>query len=158
MKPKGSVVKELTKEDLVMIKDYLESDLSYKEVGEKYGIRPDTLRYRVNKYRKGIGCSNVKETDNRTTEISGGVSCALAGENSKNMKQKIQIIIDDGVVSEVRADADTKKYLKEKNIAMEIVNFDSDSGDREKLDDLYNEHLAEIEYDILYCDDQDEET
>lgn len=52
MKPRGRSPKPFTETDLQMIKEYLETDKSLKEVSEKYGISDAGLRYKVNKYRK----------------------------------------------------------------------------------------------------------
>lgn len=52
MKPIGRSPKPFTETDLQMIREYLESDKSLKEVAEKYGISIAGLRYKVKKYRK----------------------------------------------------------------------------------------------------------
>lgn len=52
MKPQGRSPKPFTATDLEMIKEYLETDKSLKEVAEKYGISSEGLRYKVKKYRK----------------------------------------------------------------------------------------------------------
>ncbi len=52
MKPVGRSLKPFTEKDLAMIKEYLETDKSLKEVSAKYGISDAGLRYKVKKYRK----------------------------------------------------------------------------------------------------------
>lgn len=64
MKPIGRSPKPLTEKDLQMVREYLETDKSLKEVSEKYGISGAGLRYKVNKYRKEYAYNGEQE-DNR---------------------------------------------------------------------------------------------
>lgn len=59
MKPKGRTPIPLTSQDLVMVKDYLNSNLSGKECAEKYNVPVSTLRYKVRKFRNSE--SKVKQ-------------------------------------------------------------------------------------------------
>lgn len=52
MKPQGRPYIPLTEEEKAIILEYLETTLSYQEVAEKHGMTKDSLRYKVNKYRK----------------------------------------------------------------------------------------------------------
>ncbi len=52
MKPIGRSPKPLTETDLQMIREYLDTDKSLKEVAAKYGVSTEGLRYKVKKYRK----------------------------------------------------------------------------------------------------------
>ena len=60
MKPRGRSPKPFTETDLQMIKEYLETDKSLKEVSAKYGISDAGLRYKVNKYRKEVDSNGEK--------------------------------------------------------------------------------------------------
>lgn len=42
----------MTETDLQMIREYLDTDKSLKEVAAKYGVSTEGLRYKVKKYRK----------------------------------------------------------------------------------------------------------
>lgn len=61
MKPVGRSPKPFTETDLQMIKEYLETDKSLKEVSAKYGISDAGLRYKVKKYRKEQEINGKKE-------------------------------------------------------------------------------------------------
>lgn len=52
MKPRGRSPQPFTKKDLEMIREYLDTDKSLKEVAEKYGLSSEGLRYKVRKFRK----------------------------------------------------------------------------------------------------------
>lgn len=52
MKPQGRSPIPFTERDIEMIKEYLNTDKSLKEVSAKYGISAPGLRYKVKKYRK----------------------------------------------------------------------------------------------------------
>ena len=52
LKPRGRSPQPFTENDLAMIKEYLETDKSLKEVSEKYNLSSEGLRYKVCKYRK----------------------------------------------------------------------------------------------------------
>lgn len=52
MKPQGRSPKPLTETDMQMIREYLDTDKSLKEVAVKYGISDSGLRYKLKKYRK----------------------------------------------------------------------------------------------------------
>lgn len=62
MKPVGRSPKPLTETDMQMIREYLDTDKSLKEVSAKYGISDAGLRYKLKKYRK--------ETENNGKENS----------------------------------------------------------------------------------------
>ena len=61
MKPIGRIPKPLTETDLQMIREYLDTDKSLKEVAAKYGVSTEGLRYKVKKYRKET--ENNEESD-----------------------------------------------------------------------------------------------
>ena len=63
MKPQGRSPKPFTERDLQMIREYLETDKSLKEVAGKYGMSDAGLRYKVKKYQKEQE-SNGKENCN----------------------------------------------------------------------------------------------
>lgn len=65
MKPVGRSPKPLTATDIEMVREYLETDKSLKEVSAKYGISDAGLRYKVKKYRKEKEKTNGKENNNR---------------------------------------------------------------------------------------------
>lgn len=53
MRKSGRTYTPLTAEQLKAVKDYLETDMSYDEVAEKYGITKSALRYWVTqKYKR----------------------------------------------------------------------------------------------------------
>jgi hypothetical protein len=52
MKVTGRPLTPFTEQDMRMIKDYLESDMGYFEVADKYKVPYTTLQYKVNKYCK----------------------------------------------------------------------------------------------------------
>lgn len=53
MRKSGRTYTPLTTEQLKAVKDYLETDMSYDEVAEKYGITKSALRYWVKqKYQR----------------------------------------------------------------------------------------------------------
>ena len=54
MKPIGRPMKPLTEEEKKAIIELLSGDESYQEVADKYGMTKDSLRYKVNKYRKEV--------------------------------------------------------------------------------------------------------
>lgn len=63
MKPIGRSPKPFTETDLQMIREYLESDKSLKEVAGKYGISDGGLRYKVKKYQKEQEANGEKKVD-----------------------------------------------------------------------------------------------
>lgn len=52
MKPLGREAQPLTDEQRKIVADYLNSNLSYKEISEKYSKPASTVMYWVKKYRK----------------------------------------------------------------------------------------------------------
>ena len=54
MRKQGRKPEPLTKEQLEAVQEYLNSDKTYEEVAEEYGVKAVSLKYWVKKYRKGI--------------------------------------------------------------------------------------------------------
>lgn len=52
MKRMGRFTVPLTKTEIAMVEEYLNTNQSLKEVSAKYGISDGGLRYKVQKYRK----------------------------------------------------------------------------------------------------------
>lgn len=69
MKKRGRKKRTFTEKELKAIHEYLESDLSYKEVAEKYNIAQTTLQYYVGRYRKELK-ENAKENFKRSGRIN----------------------------------------------------------------------------------------
>lgn len=54
MKPVGRPMKPLTEKEKKAIVELLSGDESYQEIADKYDMTKDSLRYKVNKYRKEV--------------------------------------------------------------------------------------------------------
>lgn len=55
MKKSGRSVEKLTEKQIEAVELYYNSDLSSRDVAEKYGITQSGLRYWTNKYKKEFG-------------------------------------------------------------------------------------------------------
>ena len=55
MKKSGRSVEKLTEKQIEAVELYYNSDLSSRDVAEKYGITQSGLRYWINKYKKEFG-------------------------------------------------------------------------------------------------------
>lgn len=58
----------------------------------------------------------------------------------------IKIFIEDGIVTDVMADPETKKLITNDNISIEIIDYDRNRDDKEAFEKTFEGNLESMDY------------
>jgi len=63
MRKQGGKPVPLTDEEVKIVEEFMQNDLTYDEMAKKVGLTKAQLRYRVAKYRKELDNGKTKQAD-----------------------------------------------------------------------------------------------